>query len=78
MASSSDFVQEKWFTVTELLKVPLAIKTKWWEIIRESYAEEKRFYHNLEHIKFMLDCMERFREKIKNVVEVTLAILFHE
>jgi len=76
--ATSDFVREKWFILTESLKIPSAIKMKWWEVIRKSYGEERRFYHNLEHIKFMLDCMDRFGEKIKNDSDVALAIFFHE
>lgn len=71
-------IEERWLTLCETLDLNPRLSKKWWTIIRDSYQEESRHYHTLEHIKFMLDCSDRYQNKLSNVQEVTLAIFFHE
>jgi predicted metal-dependent HD superfamily phosphohydrolase len=44
----------------------------------EKYSQEHRFYHNLSHIRAMLEAAEKFRSKFADYDSVRLAIWFHD
>lgn len=44
----------------------------------EKYSEEHRFYHNLSHIRAMLEAAEKFKNKFTDYDSVRLAVWFHD
>ena len=54
------------------------VSTRWWEIVETMYAERKRRYHTLVHIKELIVFWHEFKEKLRKPNSVALAIFFHE
>jgi predicted metal-dependent HD superfamily phosphohydrolase len=44
----------------------------------EKYSAEDRFYHNLSHIRAMLEAAEKFKDKFADHDSVRLAVWFHD
>lgn len=44
----------------------------------ERYCEKHRFYHNLSHIRAMIEAAEKFRDKFADYDAVRLAVWFHD
>jgi predicted metal-dependent HD superfamily phosphohydrolase len=51
---------------------------KTFELLQNLYSEKHRFYHNLEHIKFLLALFEEFRGNIEDETAVFFSIWFHD
>lgn len=49
-----------------------------WNEIKFSYSSETRFYHNLYHIKLMLELLQFHNEKLINTDAVLFAVWFHD
>lgn len=49
-----------------------------WNQVMKAYSEPHRHYHNLDHIRAMLDAFERSRAQLKDAAAVFVAILFHD
>ena len=47
------------------------------EII-EAYSDENRFYHNLNHLKSMLEDLEEFPGEIENVDALKFSVFYHD
>ena len=72
-------VYREWFDVCQQLHVDSGIASHWWTLLASHYGEEHRHYHTLQHIEFMLDHLRNWcTERVKNNLEVKLAIYFHE
>lgn len=48
------------------------------EELEKAYTHESRHYHNLEHIRSMLEGLEQWTESIKNREAIELSIWFHD
>ena len=48
------------------------------ELLRNLYSEEHRFYHNLDHIRFLLALFEEFSGSINDKAVVFFSIWFHD
>lgn len=46
--------------------------------ILDAYCAEDRYYHNLEHIIDMLDCLFNRLDNVENIYELKMAILLHD
>ncbi|HCL58166.1 MAG TPA: hypothetical protein DHW82_14320 [Spirochaetia bacterium] len=46
--------------------------------MNEKYNEKNRFYHNLKHIKKMLQILKKYRKQIKDFQSLFWAALFHD
>jgi predicted metal-dependent HD superfamily phosphohydrolase len=60
------------FQGDKLLSSALAVR------LIEKYSEEHRFYHNLSHIRAMLEAAEKFKDKFADYDSVRLAVWFHD
>ncbi len=54
------------------------IQNNAFHILTEKYSEESRFYHNLSHIKSLLNLFEAFKDQIKEQDAVRFSIWFHD
>ena len=48
------------------------------QILKEKYSEKIRFYHNLSHVRTLLNLHESFNHKIQNPDAIRFAIWFHD
>ncbi len=74
----SEKVQRRWHELCELIKIPQDAESKIWNIIEEKYCETGRYYHTLKHINSLLELSRQYSEIITNIVQVDLAIIFHD
>ncbi len=65
-----------WREVTLGAKISTEIAAGWWDRLRDCYAEDWRFYHNLAHIRHVLEVLAG--EKVKNLTALKLAAWFHD
>lgn len=49
-----------------------------WSQIVKAYSEPHRHYHNLDHIRALLDAFDRNRAQLQDPAAVFIAILFHD
>lgn len=50
----------------------------WWDRIESGYTGPKRFYHNLDHVRDLLECADVEQDQIKDFEAMELAIFFHD
>jgi len=43
-----------------------------------AYSEPGRYFHNLDHIRFMLDLIEQYRPLLTQPIEIALATWYHD
>lgn len=70
------FLEEKWKNLTTELNPELV--QKWFNFILAQYSEKHRFYHNLGHIQFLLEQVEKYASKLQNIEGISYAIWFHD
>ncbi len=51
---------------------------KLYEFLKNAYSQKDRYYHNLLHIKKMLDFSKRFSDKIEQYDDLCFAIWYHD
>lgn len=49
-----------------------------WQEIESAYTAQGRFYHNLEHLAFMLALAKRYEKQLQNPAAVAFAIFYHD
>ena len=78
MASPDTFTKSKWIELCRNLGVTDSVTCKWWERIRDYYAESGRHFHNIAHVSDMMKLLEEYEHLLRNSKEVAMAIYFHE
>lgn len=68
-------VEDIWKEVTS--SISSSVSDCWWTRIGEKYDDEKRKYHNLEHLQEKLTHFQSVKPLLKNPDSVALAIVFH-
>jgi len=53
------------------------IEKLWVEIV-EKYSFAGRYYHNLSHIEYIMEKVEAFKEKIKDIDSVMFSVFYHD
>lgn len=72
-AMTGKIIQLLWsFSGDQLLSSSQAVR------LIEKYSESNRFYHNLSHVRAMLEAAEKFKEKFADYNSVRLAVWFHD
>ena len=54
------------------------IKDNWFQVLKEKYSEKGRFYHNLSHVKTLLNLLEPLKDKIQEHNAIRFSIWFHD
>lgn len=67
---------DQWISLMQRLGIGEHLEM--YAVLKEKYAENHRYYHTLEHIKFCLTLFESHRHLAKYPEEVELAIWFHD
>jgi predicted metal-dependent HD superfamily phosphohydrolase len=69
---------ERWNTLTALYTTDDDLKGKSFALLKTRYCEEGRFYHNLSHIKALLDLFESLNQMTEDPNAIRFAIWFHD
>jgi len=49
-----------------------------WLNLEKAYSKKSRHYHNLTHIKDMIECFETYYDQIKSPNEILFSIFYHD
>ncbi|MFG4004874.1 HD domain-containing protein [Flavobacterium aquidurense] len=49
-----------------------------WLDLQKAYSKKSRHYHNLTHIKDMIECYETYFDKLQNPTEILFSIFYHD
>ena len=49
-----------------------------WINLEKSYSKKSRHYHNLTHLKEMIECFETYRDRLQNPNEILFSIFYHD
>ncbi|WP_202702364.1 hypothetical protein [Flavobacterium sp. UGB4466] len=49
-----------------------------WMVLEKAYSKKSRHYHNLTHLKQMMESFEVYRDKLENPNEVLFSIFYHD
>lgn len=53
------------------------IQLKWLDL-EKAYSKKSRYYHNLTHLKEMVEGFETYRDKLQNPDEILFSIFYHD
>lgn len=70
-----DELRRRWTDLLNTWEVAPALADRAFEELSEHYSGPGRFYHTLDHIKSMLDCVDNIGFRARNVNAVRLANL---
>ncbi|GGF11205.1 HD domain-containing protein [Flavobacterium limi] len=54
-----------------------AIQQNWFDL-EKAYSKKSRHYHNLIHLKEMIESFERYRDRLQNPKEILFSIFYHD
>ncbi|WP_163399278.1 HD domain-containing protein [Flavobacterium fluviatile] len=66
----SDLLSKIGFSANEIQKN--------WINLEKSYSKKSRHYHNLTHLKEMIECFETYRDRLQNPNEILFSIFYHD
>jgi len=72
------FLKSQWDDLLSFYSPDKSIKDNWFHILKEKYSEKGRFYHNLSHVKTLLNLLEPLKDKIQDHNAVRFSIWFHD
>ena len=72
------FLKRQWDKLVSLYPVEQSIKDNSFQILTEMYSEKDRFYHNLSHIKMLLNLLESIDDQIIDHHAIRFATWFHD
>lgn len=49
-----------------------------WLDLEKAYSKKSRYYHNLTHLKEMIESFEFFKHKLQNPAEILFSIFYHD
>ncbi|MCI9844672.1 hypothetical protein [Flavobacterium pectinovorum] len=49
-----------------------------WLDLEKAYSKKSRHYHNLSHLKEMIESFEMYRDKLENPSEILFSIFYHD
>jgi predicted metal-dependent HD superfamily phosphohydrolase len=73
-----EFLKVQWEDLSSLYTSDTTIKDDSFQILKEKYSEKSRFYHNLSHVKVLLDLLESLNNKVQDHNVIRFAIWFHD
>jgi predicted metal-dependent HD superfamily phosphohydrolase len=82
MISLPEFDQQHlyltWWSLAEVIDVPLPLADEIWQEIVLRYGENGRFYHTLSHIQHVMGVAEQLQDAAQEWTAVQAAIWFHD
>ena len=72
------FLRSQWEDLISSYTSDTRIKADSFQVLKEKYSETSRFYHNLSHVKALLNLFEFLRNKIQDHNAIRFAIWFHD
>ena len=72
------FLKDQWDDLSSFYTSDNDIKENSFQIINDRYSEKSRFYHNLSHVKTLLDLLESLGNKPQNRNAIRFSIWFHD
>jgi predicted metal-dependent HD superfamily phosphohydrolase len=72
------FLRSQWEDLLSSYTSDTAIKAGSFQVLKEKYSEKSRFYHNLSHVKALLNLSESLNNKIREHNAIRFAIWFHD
>jgi predicted metal-dependent HD superfamily phosphohydrolase len=72
------WIETRWYSLLEPYNLSLEMKDKALSEILKAYSAKDRHYHNLDHIKQMLQLSEQFKELLNDKETVDFAIFYHD
>lgn len=49
-----------------------------WNVLEKAYSQKSRHYHNLNHLKEMIQSFEIYRDRLENLDEILCSIFYHD
>jgi len=72
------FLKDQWDDLLSFYTSGNDIKDNSFQILKERYSEKRRFYHNLSHVKTLLDLLESLDIKAQDHDAIRFSIWFHD
>ena len=73
-----DFLRSQWNDLLSSFPTDRDSKESFFQILKEKYSEKNRFYHNLSHVRTMLNLHASFNHKVQNSQAIQFSIWFHD
>lgn len=71
-------LHNNWISITSAYTLDQQLIDRLWEEIYEAYSQNKRTYHNLNHINYMIDKVDDFQDIIDNKSIMLFSIFYHD
>ena len=71
-------IKESFFNIMENYTNDIKQINLFWSEIELNYSEEKRFYHNLNHLNYMLTLLFNLKRKILDWDTIFFSIIYHD
>ena len=71
-------LKDQWDDLLSFYTSDNDIKVNSFQILKERYSEKSRFYHNLSHVKTLLDLLESLDNRAQNRNAIRFSIWFHD
>ena len=72
------FLKGQWDNLSSFYTSDKTIKDNSFQALKEKYSEKGRFYHNLSHVKALLNLFESLRGQIRDHNAIRFSIWFHD
>jgi predicted metal-dependent HD superfamily phosphohydrolase len=72
------FLKREWDDLLSLYTSDQSIQDNSFQLLKEQYSETSRFYHNLSHIKSLLNLLESLDGKLQDQNAIRFSIWFHD
>lgn len=72
------FLRGQWDELLSFYTSDISIKDNSIQMLQEKYSEKSRFYHNLSHVKALLQSLESFKHKIQDPHAIRFSMWFHD
>ena len=71
-------LEAHWRDATQRCSDDGYLKQKFYHQLIRRHSSIRRRYHNLNHIGHLLNCIDEYRDRLKNPVELKLAVWYHD
>jgi len=72
------FLKSQWDDLLSSYNPDKPIKDNSFQLLKEKYSEKGRFYHNLSHVRTLLNLLESLKNKIQDHNVIRFSIWFHD
>ena len=72
------FLKDQWDNLTAPYTSNKIVRDNIFRVLQGKYTETSRAYHNLSHIKTLLNLLESFREQVQDYDAIRFSIWFHD